>query len=64
MMPMLLEGEVSVMTTVIEGTKDVFSLVGTVLTQIVTNPVLLFCLAAGLVPIAIRIFKKLKRAAK
>ena len=64
MTPRLLEGEVPIMTTVIEGTKDVISLVGTVLTQIVTNPVLLFCLAAGLVPIAIRIFKKLKRAAK
>ena len=64
MTPMLLEGEVPIMTTVIEGTKDVFSLVGTVLTQIVTNPVLLFCLAAGLVPIGIKIFRYLKRSAK
>ena len=48
------------MTTIIAAMSDVFELVGTVLTQITGTPVLLFFLAASLVPVGIRIFKRLK----
>ena len=43
---------------------DVFALVGTIVTQITSQPILLFCLAAGLVPVGIGIFRQLKRAAR
>lgn len=52
------------MTEIIAGMSDVFSLVGTVLTNITTTPVLLFFLAASLIPVGIGIFRGLKRAAK
>lgn len=52
------------MTAIISAMTDVFSLVGTVVTQITTVPILLFLLAAGLIPVGIKIFKQLKRAAK
>jgi hypothetical protein len=52
------------MQTVIAAMGDVFTLVGTVITKITEQPVLLFLLAAGLIPVGIRIFKGLKRAAK
>lgn len=51
------------MDAVIAAMTDVFELSGTVLTQITTNEILLFCFAAGLVPIGISIFRKLKHAA-
>ena len=49
---------------VIAAMGDVFDLVGTTITQITSQPVLLFCLAAGMVPIGISIFTRLKRAAR
>lgn len=55
---------VTVMQTVIAAMGDVFTLVGTIVTKITEQPVLLFLLAAGLIPVGIRIFKGLKRAAK
>lgn len=55
---------VNAMTAVIAAMADVFSLVGTVVTQITGQPILLFCLAAGLVPIGISTFSMLKGAAR
>ena len=46
---------VTVMQTVIAAMGDVFTLVGTVITKITEQPVLLFLLAAGLIPVGIRI---------
>lgn len=66
-MPMMLAGEgvtPTAISTVIDAMADVFNLVGTVVTQITTQPILLFCLAAGMVPIGISIFRSLKRAAR
>lgn len=48
---------VTVMQTVIAAMGDVFTLVGTIITKITEQPVLLFLLAAGLIPVGIRIFK-------
>lgn len=52
------------MQTVISAMTDVFSLSGTVISQITGQPILLFCLAASLVPVGIGIFRMLKKAAK
>lgn len=52
------------MEAVIAAMSDVFTLSGTVISQITGQPVLLFCLAAGMVPIGINIFKRLKSAAR
>lgn len=52
------------MEAIIAAMSDAFQLVGTVITQITTQPVLLFFLAASLIPVGIRIFKSLKCAAK
>ena len=54
----------SAMETVIAAMSDVFTLSGTVVTEITKQPVLLFCLAAGLVPVGIGIFARLKNAAR
>lgn len=43
---------------------DAFNLVGTIITQITAQPVLLFCLAASLIPVGIGIFMSLKSAAR
>lgn len=51
------------MQTVISAMTDVFTLSGTVISQITGQPILLFCLAASLVPVGINIFKRLKNAA-
>ena len=53
----------SAMETVIAAMSDVFTLSGTVVTEITKQPILLFCLAAGLVPVGIGIFSRLKNAA-
>ncbi len=47
-----------------QGFAEVFELVGAIVSGIVSNPVLLFLLAAGMVPVGIMIFKRLKRSAK
>lgn len=54
----------SAMETVIATMADVFTLSGTVVTEITKQPILLFCLAAGLVPVGIGIFARLKNAAR
>lgn len=54
----------TVMQTIMSAMGDAFQLVGTVITKITEQPVLLFLLAASLIPVGIRIFKGLKRAAK
>lgn len=68
MNPMTVEAGAEVaktgMEAVITAMSDVFSLSGTVVTQITQQPILLFCLAAGMVPIGINIFKRLKSAAR
>lgn len=66
-MPMMLAGEgvtPTAISTVIDAMADVFNLVGTVVTQITGQPILLFCLAAGMVPIGISIFRQLKSASR
>ena len=52
------------MENVIAAMTDVFTLSGTVVTEITKQPILLFCLAAGLVPVGIHIFSSLKNAAR
>lgn len=52
------------METVITAMSDVFSLAGTCVTEITSQPILLFCLAASLVPVGISIFGRLKRVAR
>lgn len=52
------------MEAVIGAMTDVFTLSGTVVDQITKQPILLFCLAAGLVPVGIHIFSSLKNAAR
>ena len=52
------------MDAVITAMADVFTLSGTVVTEITKQPILLFCLAAGLVPVGIGIFSRLKNAAR
>ena len=51
----------SAMETVIAAMADVFTLSGTVVTEITKQPILLFCLAA---PVGIGIFARLKNAAR
>lgn len=58
------ETTVTVMETVITAMSNVFDLSGTVLTQITSQPILLFIFAAGMIPIGIRTFKRLKGAAR
>lgn len=68
MNPMTVEAGAQVaktgMEAVITAMSDVFTLSGTVVTQITNQPILLFCLAAGMVPVGINIFKRLKSAAR
>lgn len=52
------------MEAVITAMTDAFTLVGTIVTQITTQPILLFCLAASLIPIGIGIFKSLRKSVK
>lgn len=52
------------MEAIILAMADVWSLVGTTVTEIAKQPVLLFLLASSLVPIGIKLFGRLKRAVK
>ena len=64
MLPVALEAATpTAMETIISAMGDVWDLVGTTITSITSQPILLFLLAAGLVPIGISLFKRLKRAA-
>ena len=58
------EGGANIMTTIIAAMGDAFSLVGKVVTEITGQPILLFFLAASLIPVGIGIFKGLRRAAR
>ncbi|MEG0650145.1 MAG: hypothetical protein RR764_09940 [Oscillospiraceae bacterium] len=60
-----LVGEVippTMMQNIITSMGDAFTLVGTIITKVVGNPVLLFCLAAGLIPVGISIFRNLRHS--
>lgn len=48
---------------VITAMSDVFTLSGNIITQITGQPILLFCLAASLVPVGIGIFRSLMNVA-
>jgi hypothetical protein len=52
------------MSAVISAMSDCFDLVGTIISQITGQPILLFLLAAGMIPVGIRIFKLLKGAVR
>ena len=49
---------------VITAMSDVFTLSGNIITQITGQPILLFCLAASLVPVGIGIFRSLMSVAR
>ena len=51
-------------TAVIGAMSDVFTLSGNIITQITGQPILLFCLAASLVPVGIGIFRRLMSVAR
>ena len=50
--------------TVLSGVGDAFDLVGTIITQITAEPLLLFLLAAALIPIGVWVFQLLKGASR
>lgn len=58
------ETATTAMDAVITAMGDVFELAGTVMTQVTSQPILLFCFAAGMVPIGIGVFLQLKNAAR
>ena len=69
MNPVFLAGEgVEVAKTavdaVITAMSDVFTLSGNIITQITGQPIMLFCLAASLVPVGIGIFRSLMNVAR
>ena len=49
---------------VITAMSDVFTLSGNIITQSTGQPILLFCLAASLVPVGIGIFRSLMNVAR
>ena len=49
---------------VIGAMSDVFTLSGNIIEQITGQPILLFCLAASLVPVGIGIFRRLMSVAR
>lgn len=49
---------------VITAMSDVFTLSGNIITQTTGQPILLFCLAASLVPVGIGIFRSLMNVAR
>lgn len=49
---------------VITAMSDVFTLSGNIITKITGQPILLFCLAASLVPVGIGIFRSLMNVAR
>ena len=52
------------MTAVTQGVTDIMSIVSTMITTITGNEILCALLAAGFVGVALKIFKKVKRAAR
>lgn len=51
------------MTAVTQGVTDIMAIVSTMITTITGNPILAALLAAGFVTVALKIFKRLKKAA-
>ena len=51
------------MTAVTQGVTDIMAIVSEMITTITGNAILAALLAAGLVTVALKIFKRLKRAA-
>lgn len=51
------------MTAVTQGVTDIMSIVSTMITTITSNAILAALLAAGFVTVALKIFKRLKKAA-
>lgn len=60
---MYLLGETVSFTSVTQGVTDIMSVVSTLITTILGNPVLVALLAAGFVSIGLRIFRRMKRTA-
>lgn len=56
--------EMTQMETIIAAMSDAFDMVGTVIDQITGQPLLLFLLAASLIPVGIGVFRQLKRAVR
>lgn len=56
-------GETVGFTSVTQGVTDIMSVVSTLITTILGNPVLVALLAAGFVSIGLRIFRRMKRTA-
>lgn len=52
------------MTAVTTGVTDIMSIVSTMITTITGNAILCALLAAGFVTVALKIFKKIKKAAR
>lgn len=52
------------MTSVASGVTDIMSVVSTMITTITGNEILCALLAAGFVGVALKIFKKIKKAAR
>lgn len=51
------------MTAVTQGVTDIMAIVSEMITTITGNPILAALLAAGFVTVALKIFKRLKKAA-
>lgn len=56
-------GTTTVMDAVIAAMGDVLGLSGTILDEITGNPILLFMLAAGMIPIGFMVLRQLKSTA-
>lgn len=61
---MLLTGDASAITTLLDAGKNAITFSGTVLTTMIENPVYAFLFGAGLVSIGINIVVLLKNAAR
>lgn len=51
-------------SAVTQGVTDIMSVVTTMITTITGNPILVALLAAGFVSVALKLFKRIKRASK
>lgn len=58
------EGTTNSLSVITESIGTVISVVGKIFDVIVGNPYLVFLMAAGMLGVAIGVFKKLKRAAR
>lgn len=52
------------MTSVTQGVTDMMSIVATMITEITSNAILAALLAAGFITLALKIFKRIKKAAR